>query len=263
MSLSIRFDYALGVVALLVPGDTLTIIVPTYNEAANVIPLVSRLHSALGELAGRTRVLFIDDSPDDCTEQRVAVAANMFDGCLQVICHHRRPEERSDGLSGAVTTGISMATTNYVIVMDGDLQHPPELLPRMFKAAIGADVVVASRYIAGGSAEGLDGGIRHLISRSSTLLAKIVFPWALRRVSDPMTGYFLLRRDRVALGRLRPRGFKILLELLALHPKLQVVEVPLRFGVREQGESKGSLRQGIAFLCQLLLLRVRSVISTQ
>jgi dolichol-phosphate mannosyltransferase len=140
--------------------------------------------------------------------------------------------------------------------MDGDLQHPPEMLPILLEAGVDedADVVVASRHIQGGSSAGLDGRIRLLASSAAKMLTLAMFPFRLRHCSDPMTGFFALRRDAVDVNALRPQGFKILLEILARTP-LKVVEEPFVFAERRAGVSKATLGQGLKFLSQLAALR--------
>jgi dolichol-phosphate mannosyltransferase len=116
-------------------------------------------------------------------------------------------------------------------------------------------VVATSRYRSGGSADGLDGFVRHMVSRASNLLAKLLFPRVLGELSDPMTGFFVIRRSAFNLDLLKPDGFKILVELICTHPGLRVLEVPMRFGKREDGDSKSDLKNGLKFLRQLLRLR--------
>jgi len=227
----------------------LTVIVPTFNEGPNVAELVRRLGAAL---QGREfEVVFVDDSTDD-TPAIIRGVADATDFPVRLI--HR--DEPDAGLGGAVVEGIRAAQARWCLVMDGDLQHPPEDIPRMIdRAAVGdVDVVVASRYVAGGTAGGLAGATRTVVSRGSTLLTKAMFPRKLHGCSDPMTGFFLLDRETVGLDSLRPRGFKILLEILARR-QLRVGEVPFAFATRYAGESKASLTQGIRFLTQLAMLR--------
>ena len=231
-----------------------SIVVPVMNESDNVLPLIARISDAVE--GRRVEVIFVDDSRDTLTIEAVALAqakykTDMFD--VRIL--HREGEDRWGGLSGAVTDGVREARANQILVMDGDLQHPPETIPAMIDAAKDRDVVVASRYCPGGSASGLDGGIRHLVSRGSTILAKVFFPRRLKSVSDPMTGFFLFDKRKIERSRLRPKGFKILLEMLATHPELTRTEVPLQFAERTAGESHGSLKQGIEFFVQLLDLR--------
>jgi len=227
----------------------LTVIVPTFNEGPNVAELVRRIGASL---EGREfEVLFVDDSTDD-TPEIIRVVASASDFPVRLI--HR--DDPVAGLGGAVLDGFRAAQSRWCLVMDGDLQHPPEDIPRMLdRAAVGdVDVVVASRYVAGGTAGGLAGVTRTAVSRVSTALTKSMFPRKLHGTTDPMTGYFLVDRDAVELDALRPRGFKILLEILARR-QLRIGEVPFAFASRSAGESKASFTQGIRFLTQLAMLR--------
>jgi dolichol-phosphate mannosyltransferase len=165
-------------------------------------------------------------------------------------------EKGVGGLSGAVIEGIKASTSDWCLVMDGDLQHPPEMIPVLIETGdtTGADVVVASRHVKGGSNEGLNGLGRKLVSNGSTIATKAMFPISLRNVTDPMTGFFAVRRASVDIDTLKPRGFKILLEILS-RGKLKVAEEPFIFGERFAGESKANFMQGIRFMMQLASLR--------
>lgn len=229
-----------------------TVIVPTRNEAGNVGPLLERLGGVLRDWDAE--ILFVDDSDDDTPEQIELAAAG---SPLPVRLHHRATGERAGGLGGAVLAGLALAEHPLAVVMDGDLQHPPELVPDLVRVAQDdlADVVVASRNVAGGSSSGLSNGVRVGVSTLSTLLVRVLFPRRLAGVTDPMTGFFLVRRSAVDLDRLQPDGFKILVEILARTPGLKKHEVPLNFGERHSGESKASLREGARFLRQMLRLQ--------
>jgi dolichol-phosphate mannosyltransferase len=231
----------------------LTVIVPTRNEAANVGPLVERLGRTLQD--EDAEILFVDDSDDETPEQIELAAAG---SPLPVRLHHRAAGDRAGGLGGAVLSGLSLSERPLAVVMDGDLQHPPELVPDLVRVAEDeqADVVVASRHVTGGSSSGLSNGLRVGVSSLSTLLVRILFPRRLAGVTDPMTGFFLVRRSAVDLDRLQPDGFKILVEILARTPGLKKREVPLVFGDRLSGESKASLGEGARFLRQVLRLQV-------
>jgi len=235
-----------------------TVLVPTYNEGPNVAELVRRLTAALGPdgeggrvAPGGVEVLFVDDSTDDTPAviDRVAAAS-----ALPVRAIHRESPE--GGLSGAVVAGLRAASGERVVVMDGDLQHPPEMVPVLLGTAreTGADVVVASRYTGRGDAGGLDGRYRRWVSKASGLLARSMFPVKLRDVSDPMTGFFVVRQGGVDLDGLHPRGFKILLEILA-RQRLVVVEEPFVFGERFAGRSKATVANGLRYVQQLTMLR--------
>lgn len=227
----------------------LSVIVPTFNEGPNVAELVRRTSDAL---TGRVvEVIFVDDSSDDTPDVIRAVAASAD---IPVRLIHR--DNPVGGLGGAVVEGIRAAESNRCVVMDGDLQHPPEVIADLLARAEegDADVVVASRYIAGGTSDGLANAVRTAVSRASTLLTKAMFPKKLHNCSDPMTGFFLVHRDSVEVETLRPRGFKILLEILA-RKQMRVAEVPFSFAPRFAGESKASFSQGMRFLTQLTMLR--------
>ncbi len=228
-----------------------TIVVPTFNEAGNVAALVERLAAVLGDRD--VEVLFVDDSTDDTPAEIRRVAAR---APLRVRVLHREGEERVGGLAGAVAAGISASDSDFVVVMDGDLQHPPELVPDLRETADDVDLAVASRYGGDGDCSGLSSSYRRWVSSGSTVLAQACFPRRVGRVcTDPMTGFFCFRRSAVDMDRLRPRGFKILLEILARHD-LRVREIPFTFEDRLAGESKASWRNGISFAHQMLSLRM-------
>ncbi|MFE5670706.1 glycosyltransferase [Agromyces sp. NPDC056523] len=227
----------------------LTIIVPTFNEGPNVAELVRRVEAAVSGLDAE--IIFVDDSTDDTPAviERVAAEAG-----LPVRCIHRT--DPAGGLGGAVVAGAAASTAPLCLVMDGDLQHPPEVIPELVARVLTGDVdlVVASRYAGGGRAAGLSGWLRHAVSRTATLVTKAMFPVRLRDTSDPMTGFFVFVRERVDLSALRPTGFKILLEMLVVQP-LRIAEVPFEFAPRHAGSSKATLRQGLRFVHQLAHLR--------
>jgi dolichol-phosphate mannosyltransferase len=235
------------------PQPDLTIVVPTRNEAGNVAPLVARLDRILSEKT--IEVIFADDSDDETPEAVREVAAASRNG---VRLLHRPPEERQDGLGGAVLAAMRVARAPWVCVMDGDLQHPPELIPTMLAeaAAQDADLVVASRYSQVEEGGNALSPIRKLVSKATGGLARSMFPRRLRGLSDPMSGFFLVRRGAVPFDRLRPRGFKILLEIVVRSKGLRVAETGFDFGERYAGESKASVHEGLTYLKQLARLRV-------
>ncbi|WP_223690197.1 polyprenol monophosphomannose synthase [Leifsonia poae] len=233
-------------------NPTMTVIIPTFNEAPNIHELLHRIAAATDP--AETEIVVVDDSTD-------STAAEVRRTAAELVCPVRllvRPDPVG-GLSGAVLEGFEAATGDWCVVMDGDLQHPPELLPALVATGrrAGADVVVASRYRSGGSNDGLAGSTRRITSLLATSAAKTMFPRALADCSDPMSGFFAVRRSAIDTSRLHPRGFKILLEVLALH-RLSVAEEPFTFGERLAGESKATLQQGVSYFGQLLSLRMRS-----
>lgn len=227
----------------------ISIIVPTFRESANVRDLVRRLSDALE--GHEAEIVFVDDSDDETPEtiRRVAKTAR-----VPVRLLHR--DDPQGGLGGAVVAGFAVAEHDVCLVMDGDLQHPPESVPRLIERfEVGdVDIVIASRYLEDGTSHGLANRTRVLVSRASTLVTKAMFPLRLRDTTDPMTGFFLVDRRAIDAESLRPRGFKILLEILA-RKSLNVGEVPFHFGDRFAGDSKASFRQGVHFIAQLGALR--------
>ena len=228
-----------------------SIVIPTFNERDNVEALLARLASALP--ADSTEIIFVDDSTDDTP----AVIVEHARGChIPVTVHHR--DAPLGGLGGAVMEGFRLATGDWIVVMDGDLQHPPEVVADLVATGIrdGSDLVVASRYADGGSHGGLSGAYRRLVSRGSTVVTKIFFYTALTQVSDPLSGFFAVRATSLDAGELRPHGYKILLELLVRNRPGRVTEVPFTFEARLAGDSKASLAEGVRFLRHVGLLRL-------
>jgi dolichol-phosphate mannosyltransferase len=215
-----------------------------------VAALRDKLSQTLGQLL--YEVVVVDDSTDGET-RRLLRDASAADPRWTII---ERPVEEQSGLGTAVVAGIAAARGDAICVMDGDLQHPPEIIPRLLaRIQEGADLAVASRYMKGGSRAGLAGPSRLWVSRACTWLAHLIFPET-RRTSDPLTGFFCCKKRHVSGIELRPMGFKILLELLVCTPTLRVADVPFVFAARHAGESKASARQGVLFLKHLLSLFV-------
>ena len=217
--------------AVVRPAPELTIVVPTFNEKANIPLLVERLAQLLTSCDWE--VIFVDDnSPDGTAAAARAIGAN--DSRVRCI---RRIGRR--GLAGACLEGMLASQARYVAVMDADLQHDEGLLVPMLEAlrAGRADVAVASRYLYGGSAAGLSKQ-RSRVSRGSNTLVRLLLGIDL---TDPMSGHFMIRRD--ALEAIAPslstQGFKILLDILATaRGSLRTIELPSTFRERQHGESK-------------------------
>lgn len=207
------------------------VVVPTLNEAANVGTLIAKLSVVL---AGRGwEVVFVDDDSPDGTSELVRRIGR--------TSRHVRIVQRVGrrGLSSAVVEGILATAAPIIAVMDGDLQHGEEALPHLIDTIMsgGADIAVGTRYVAGGGIGDWDKD-RARMSRLATRAGQIALG---TDVSDPMSGFFAIRRDAFerALPRLSAIGFKILIDLLASSPvPLKVAEIPYQFRTREAGESK-------------------------
>jgi dolichol-phosphate mannosyltransferase len=230
----------------------LTIVAPTRNEEEVIGAFIESLDQAL---AGIDAELIVVDDSDDGTP--AVVAQRALSARLQVAIIHRPPGERDGGLGGAVVAGIAAARAPWVCVMDADLQHPPAAIAALRAQAetMKSDLVIASRFRGGGSIAGLT-ALRRSVSRSLVGLARAAFPFRLRDVTDPLTGFFLVRRDALDLSALRPNGFKILLEILVRSPRLAVSEIAFEFGVRPAGESKASMREVRRYLALVWRLRL-------
>ena len=229
----------------------LSIVVPTKNEAGNVAELVARLEAAAPTVAAE--IIFVDDSSDATPDFIDRLARR---STREIVLLHQRREHGCSGLGAAVLQGMRAARGPWVCVMDADLQHPPELIGSLLEHAESSDLdlVVASRYCEHGST-GL-GRARAFASRCTTDAARLLFPRRLRNVSDPMSGFFLVRRDALDIDALHPRGFKVLLELLISTPALRCGEVSFAFGERHAGRSKATMREGLRFLGMLARLRL-------
>ncbi|MFD9001667.1 glycosyltransferase [Streptomyces sp. NPDC059582] len=238
------------------PG-AVTIVVPTFNESANVRQLLRQITDSVPARLP-CEVVFVDDSTDD-TPQVISEAAE--DCPFPVTVLHR--DEPVGGLGGAVVEGIRAAGSDWIVVMDGDCQHPPSLVPELVATGerANAGLVVASRYIKGGSRAGLAGSYRVAVSRGATWLTKSLFPRKLHGISDPMSGFFAIRRSAVTADVLKPLGYKILLELAVRNRPRQVTEVPFVFQDRFAGESKSSAQEGLRFLRHLVGLRTASPVA--
>ncbi len=223
-------------------GLELSVVAPTFNERENVARLVERLEAALAGVAWE--VIFVDDdSPDGTADAVKAIAATN----PQVRCL-RRVGRR--GLSGAVVEGMLASAAPFVAAMDADLQHDETLLPKMLARLRGGetDLVVGSRYL---DDKGLESGLSPLRKLGSQLATALARRALKTPVSDPVSGFFMARREVVeqVADRLEPAGFKILFDLIASQPaQLRVAELPYAFQARQAGESKLDSRVVLEYL---------------
>jgi dolichol-phosphate mannosyltransferase len=230
----------------------LTIVVPSYNERDNVPRVVQRLSQALQGIS--FEIIFVDDLSPDGTGDAVREVARA-DPRLRLISRCSR------GLSGAALEGMLSAQAPVVALIDADLQHDENLLPKM-KAALethGADLVVASRYVSGGSGAALEGSRQFL----SVFGGKVVRALLPVRLADPLSGFFMVRRalvERVA-HRISPDGFKVLLDLVtALPARTRIVELPYQFRPREAGASKLDSKVAFEFAALIIAKLTRGVL---
>ncbi|MBW4674098.1 MAG: glycosyltransferase [Desmonostoc geniculatum HA4340-LM1] len=229
----------------------LSLVIPTYKERDNIEKIVKILSQLLDESIPRNYELIVvdDDSPDKTWE--IAQSLTTEYPQLRVM---RRQDER--GLSSAVIRGWQAGTGNVLGVIDGDLQHPPEVLMQLFRSLEqGADLAVASRHVEGGGVSSWS-VVRRFLSRGAQLLGLIILPGVLGRVSDPMSGYFMVRRGAIANAALNPVGYKILLEVIGRGKVNELAEVGYVFRERTEGESKVTWKQYIDYIHHLVRLRL-------
>lgn len=219
----------------------LAVVVPTCREADNIPELTKRIYEAVTNACISTEIVIVDDNSQDGTDRVCEELSIVYP--LKLIT---RLSER--GLSSAVIHGIRESRSEYVIVMDADLSHPPEDIPRLVRGLKqGADFVVGSRYISGGSTDAQWSLFRWVNSRVATLLA-----WGLTNLKDPMAGYFAFpRRILDEAPALLPLGYKIGLEILVKADCRSVMEIPIAFRDRTRGESKLTVKQQLYYLRHL------------
>lgn len=241
------------------PRLALSVIIPTFNEAKNIAELIESLELSLGESLSTAEFELIvvdDNSPDETWRVALELAASRPN--LRVI---RRQGER--GLSTAVIRGWQAAEGAVLAVIDGDLQHPPEVVAKLFaKVREGADLAVGSRNIEGGGVSDWS-LLRRVLSRGAQLIGLLVLPGVLGRVSDPMSGCFALRRETISGVMLNPLGYKILLEVIGRGRIGRVAEVGYVFRERVVGASKVTSKVYLEYLGHLVRLRFATLPTTQ
>ncbi|HLD06836.1 MAG TPA: polyprenol monophosphomannose synthase [Candidatus Nanoarchaeia archaeon] len=217
-----------------------SIVIPTYNERKNLAVLVQRIDRVL---KGHEIIIVDDHSPDGTGRRAEQLAAR-----YPVRCIHRREKE---GLGSAVIAGCGQAQGKHIVVMDADLSHPPELIPRLVDALRESDLAIASRYCAGGGVRNWPLA-RRAISGGARLLCRPLA--AAHGVHDPLSGFFAMRRSVIAGIRLQVAGFKILLEILARGRVRRIAEIPYMFTDRRQGSSKLGVHEAFRYMKQLAQL---------
>ncbi|MEQ8969372.1 MAG: glycosyltransferase [Coleofasciculus sp. C1-SOL-03] len=228
-----------------------SLIIPTFKEAKNIPQIVEQLSRLLdSQLAGEYELIVVDDnSPDDTWKVAQELTADYPQ--LRVM---RRIEER--GLSTAVIRGWQVARGEVLGVIDADLQHPPKLLLQLWsEIQRGADLAVASRHVEGGGVSDWS-IIRRFLSRGAQTIGLILLPGVIGRVSDPMSGYFMVRRQCLVGRPLNPLGYKILIEVLGRGNVPWIGEAGYVFQERQAGESKVTWKQYVEYLQHLVRLRL-------
>jgi dolichol-phosphate mannosyltransferase len=228
-------------------GRTFALVIPTLNEAGNIDKILGEATAALSQTDYEYEIAVVDDGSTDETPEKVR-SWSLRDPRIRLL---QRSGER--GLAGAVLYGWSQCQADLLGVIDADLQHPPELLPRLLKETEKADIVIGSRYTQEDGVKGWN-PVRALVSKLSTLAAAPLISKKNLEVTDPMSGFFIIHRRCIQGLTFQTAGFKLLLEILVRGRIRKVKEVAYHFGIRHAGESKANA--SVAFHYLFLLTRL-------
>lgn len=236
------------------PGEPVvdvSLVLPTYNEGKNIVAVIEQLIPVLDSVENLEYEVIVvdDDSPDRTWETALSLTEKYPQ--LRVV---RRQGER--GLSTAVIRGWQIARGRILAVMDADLQHPPEVAAKLSREMLrGADIGIASRHVEGGGVSDWALG-RRIISRGAQLIGFCLLPEVIGRISDPMSGFFMIRRTSIQDRELSPLGYKILIEVLGRGQVKWIAEVPYTFRERVEGASKLTNKIYFEYFQHLLRLRI-------
>jgi dolichol-phosphate mannosyltransferase len=216
-------------------SDKFALVIPTLNEAGNIEPLLERIRIALEPTYIDYELMVVDDGSVDGTCDVVSACADEDRRVKLLVRRNQR------GLAGAVLHGWRHTDANWLGVMDADLQHPPEVLPLLLQAMRqGNDIAIGSRYTQQPKVDGWN-PVRQWVSRISTW-ATLPFQRNGVRVKDPMSGFFIVRRECIDGIEFQTQGFKILLEILVRGRIHSAAEIPFQFGLRHAGKSKADAK---------------------
>jgi dolichol-phosphate mannosyltransferase len=224
---------------------TLSIIIPTYNESDNIIRLIERIKENLNPNIF-TEIIVVDDNSPDGTGKIVKSyidndntdkekKPSLEEKNIYVI--HVIIRKEKNGLIPAILEGVRFSQGNYILVMDADFSHPPELIPNMLEKILtdSNSIVIASRYVETGAIVGWPFR-RRIISKCAAIIAKIGL--RVNNVTDPMSGFFVVPRSLLEHLKIDTKGYKILLEILVKTKNMPIHEVPYTFTDRKSGKSK-------------------------
>lgn len=233
----------------------LSLIIPTYNERENLEELLKRITYTLKSTDISYEIIISDDNSPDETWKLAEELIAMY-SMLRVV---RRFRER--GLTPSVLDGMERAKGKILGVMDADMQHDIAILPEMWKACENFDLVIGSRYLESHTVHSLS-ILRKIVSKLGTFFAKILLGL---KISDPLSGYFLVRQNifKNLSGEINSRGFKILLEIIGRNSNLKIIEIPYSFSERKKGSTKLTEEVAIDFLSELFSLRFKKKVSSR
>jgi dolichol-phosphate mannosyltransferase len=229
----------------------LSLVLPTYNEGKNIVPMLEQLIPVLDGVAHlQYEIIVVDDDSPDRTWEKALSLAEKFPQ-VRVV---RRQGER--GLSTAVIRGWQAARGRFLGVMDADLQHPPEVAANVAREMMrGADLAIASRHVEGGGVSDWS-LVRRVISRGAQMIGYMLLHEVIGRITDPMSGFFMIRRTALQGRKLSPLGYKILIEVLGRGQVGWISEVPYTFRERSEGSSKLTNQIYLQYFQHLLRLRL-------
>lgn len=219
----------------------LSMIIPTYNERENVKELIPLIHKSLKK---DYEIIIVDDNSPDGTAKEAEKLTKKYP--VRVL---KRAGKL--GLTTAIVDGFKLSKGSTIGVMDADLQHPPEALPKLLAKMKNNDIVIGSRNVKGGGSEGLN-FFRKLVAWGAKTLAVII---AGVRVTDPMAGFFMVKRDIFKRTQFKAKGYKVLLNILIKNPKAKVTEVPILFRERVHGKSNYNSNETMQYLIDLFKMR--------
>jgi dolichol-phosphate mannosyltransferase len=236
----------------------LSVVLPTFNESRNIAEVIASLSARLSPVLGDSYELIVvdDNSPDRTWETALALCKDY--NHVRVM---NRTSER--GLASAVIRGWQVARGEVLAVIDADLQHPPDAMAQLWnEMELGADLAVASRHVSGGGVSDWS-FIRRLVSRGAQAIGLVLLPEVIGKVTDPMSGYFMVRRSAIANTTFKPVGYKILIEVLGRGRFRSIREIGYVFRERQNGDSKLGPRVYLEYLMHLASLRVERTLSTR
>ncbi|BFI73313.1 dolichol monophosphate mannose synthase [Nanoarchaeota archaeon] len=221
----------------------LSIIIPTLNEKDNIKELIDRIKNNLKDID--YEIIFVDDGSNDGTIEEINKYKNN-----NIILIERG---RKKGLGSAFLDGLKVSRGKYVVLMDSDLQHPPELLKTMYEKVKDYDIIIASRYVKGGKIEDWS-LIRKIISKSAIFLSHLLLPET-KKIKDTMSGYFIIRKDLLNNFNITdPFEYKVLLDILVKIKPEKILEIPYSFKERKKGKSKLNKKIIFIYLKQIIKL---------
>lgn len=225
---------------------SISIVLPTYNERKNIKKIIPEIIKICEKNFDFFEIIVVDDNSPDKTYEE---ARKIKDNRIKVFV---RKGER--GLASAIKFGIENAKYKYVCIMDADFQHPPKFIPILYNKLIenDADIVIASRFLRESKIYGFK--IRKFFSKTAIYFISSFFP-NLKNISDPLSGFFILNKEKIDLKNIRCIGFKFLFELLSKQ-QLKVIEVPFEFEKRRYGKSKMNLKEVINFIKLIFILLI-------